>query len=169
MNTPLLLIGFMGSGKTQVGRLLARSLHVPFVDLDESIARDAGCGIPDLFAREGEDGFRRREHEALKRSLQPGGRIVSCGGGIIVRPENRDLLLAQPHVYCLRVSAESVLKRVGNDPNRPLLHGADPLTRIRELQQQRAPWYALFPHQIDTDGFRPSEVADRILSDLRNP
>jgi shikimate kinase len=167
VSAAVFLVGFMGSGKTATARRLAELLSWGWADLDTEIESSTGLGIPGIFAEEGEAGFRLREREALCRWLTAERVVVACGGGVVLDPRNLEDLLAQPCVYCLRVSPETVFQRVGADRNRPLLQGADPLSRIRELMEARRPLYDRFPCQVDTDGLRPSEVAARIFSDLR--
>lgn len=162
------LVGFMGTGKTEVGRRLATRLGADFIDLDAEIEREAGWTIPEIFAREDEAGFRRRERDALEKALRRRNAVVSCGGGVVVSPENLDALLAHPRVVCLTAEPETILQRIGEDPNRPLLRGGgEPLDRIRELLAARRELYARIPIQVPTDGFRPSEVVDRVVSELR--
>lgn len=167
MTDAVYLVGFMGSGKTEVGRILANRLNWTFVDLDERISDAADCSIPEIFEREGEAGFRLRERRCLLETLGDIQQVVSCGGGIVTVPENRVDLIAQPGSICLHVSPDEVCKRIGQDPNRPLLKGEDPRGQIEKLLQERSPWYREFPLQVETDGFRPSEVADQVLSELR--
>ncbi len=158
----------MGTGKSTVGQELAERLGCPFLDLDLEIEKSAGKAIPDIFADEGEDGFRIRETLALQTQVhRPGPKVVSCGGGVVLREENRELLHKQPHVFCLRAKPETLLARIGNDPDRPLLQTDDPAARLQTLLGDRAPLYAEFARQIDTDDFRSSEVVDHILSELR--
>ncbi|MEX2608117.1 MAG: shikimate kinase [Kiritimatiellia bacterium] len=153
----------MGSGKTRVGKLLAKKLNWKWVDLDREVVNAAGMSIPELFKQEGEQGFRDRERAALQAHLCAENEVISCGGGIILRPENLEDLLKEPQVYCLRITPESVFRRVGNDPRRPLLQGPDPYGKIKELMSGREALYARFPHQIDVDHLRTSEVVDSIL------
>lgn len=168
MNGPVILVGFMGTGKSDTGRRLARKLGWTFTDLDQAVVRAAGLSIPEIFEREGEEGFRRRERRALLESLKTPEQVVACGGGVVTVPENLELLRAQPWVFRLRARPETVFARVGGDPNRPLLRGeGNPVDRIRELLAAREPLYAPFARQIDTDGFRASEVAERMASEFR--
>lgn len=164
----IVLVGFMGTGKTEVGRRLAERLEAEFIDLDAEIEREAGMTIPEIFAREDEAGFRRREREALRGALRRKGAVVSCGGGVVVSPENLDALLQHPRVVCLTAGPETILRRIGDDPNRPLLRaGGEPIHHIRELLAARRELYDRIPVQVATDGFRPSEVVDRTVSELR--
>lgn len=167
MNTPpILLIGFMGTGKSAVGKLLAQKLKRTFIDLDEEIVRETGKSIPEIFKEEGEDGFRVRETLALHQVLRPGAKVISCGGGVVLRPENRELLHAQPHVFCLRAKPETLLQRMQGDTERPLLQTEDPATRLATLLTARDPLYAEFPNQIHTDPHTLEEVADLIRAQL---
>lgn len=166
MSGRIFLVGFMGSGKTRVGKLLAKKLKWNWVDLDHEVVKIAGMSIPDIFASEGEQGFRNRERAALQTHLRAQNEVVSCGGGVILRPENLEDLLKEPHVYCLRITPETVFRRVANDPRRPLLQGPHPYETIKELMAGRADLYARFPRQIDVDHLRTAEVVDRILPTL---
>jgi len=168
MKGPVFLIGFMGTGKSEVGRLLSKELEWVFRDVDEMVEAEAGRSIPEIFEEEGESGFRRRERAALLKSMASSNSVVSCGGGIVVTPENLEDLLRQPYVYRLRAEPKTIFERVGSDPHRPLLQGeGDPLGRIGNLLNAREPLYRKFEKQVVTDGFRPSEVVGHILSDLR--
>ncbi len=168
MNAQLILVGFMGSGKSAVGARLAAVLGWKLVDLDRFVERQAGRKIAAIFAVEGEEGFRRREREALREALTQEKVVVSCGGGAVLREENRALLLAHPAVYRLRVSEKMVMERVGRSRHRPLLRVADPAARVRQLMQEREPLYALFPRQVETDGRSVEEIADQILLEWRS-
>ncbi len=168
MSGRIFLVGFMGSGKTRVGKLLAKKLKWNWVDLDKEVVKAAGVTIPELFTREGEEGFRDRERVVLQEHLQAENEVISCGGGIVLRPENLEDLLKEPQVYCLRITPESVFRRVGNDPRRPLLQGPNPYEKIKELMASRADLYARFPNQIDVDHLRTSDVVDAILLSLGN-
>ncbi len=141
----LILVGFMGSGKSTVGRRLAKALQWRFVDLDRVIERDAGKPIPKIFEEEGEAGFREREQAALKKTLRRTFQVIACGGGIVTVPENIPLMKNGGHVFCLRASLKTIRERVGKDPNRPLA------VHLEALYAKRLPLYAQFEHQIDTD------------------
>ncbi len=141
----LILVGFMGSGKSTVGRRLAKALQWRFVDLDGVIERDAGKPIPKIFEVEGEAGFRAREQAALRKILRRTFQVIACGGGIVTVPENIPLMKNGGHVFCLRASLKTIRERVGKDPNRPLA------VHLEELYAKRLPLYAQFEHQIDTD------------------
>jgi len=163
MNPPIFLVGFMGSGKTRVGKLLARCLKWNWVDLDHKISSDAGLSIPEIFSQEGEEGFRKRERASFLTYAQIENTVVSCGGGIVTVPENLEDLVNQPRTICLRISPETVFRRVGNDPRRPLLQGPDPFVKIQELMQERKPYYSRFDKVIDVDKLKSGEIVNQIL------
>lgn len=163
----IILVGFMGSGKSSTGRYLAEKLGRTLVDMDTEIERRTGRSIPDIFAKEGEPYFRQLERALVQELAGHTGLIVAPGGGIVLNPDNIRDFAARGLVINLRVSPEWVLKRVGQDPHRPLLQGADPLQRIRDLMAKRKDLYAAVPHQVDTDGLSPEAVGDLVLDLFR--
>ena len=173
--THVILTGFMGTGKTEVGRRLARVLGRPFVDTDALVESSAGCSVAAIFASEGEAAFREREREAIARACTLAEAVVAIGGGALLDPENRRRLFAAGPVVCLRATPEEILRRVGEARDRPLLNGdgtasaAERLARIESLLEARAAAYALSTHTVDTDGLTPDEVARRILRSLEAP
>jgi shikimate kinase len=134
----LVLVGLPGSGKTTVGRQLARRLHLPFVDSDHAIENRLGCSVREYFEREGEDRFRDLESEVLADLCHNHQGVLSTGGGSVLRPINRERLREHGQVFYLRSSPEEVFRRLRNDQNRPLLQVADPQARLRELLEIRA-------------------------------
>lgn len=157
------LIGFMGAGKSTAGKLLADALDMAFVDLDEEIARDAGADIPAIFASEGEEGFRRREKAALQSALRGGGKVVSCGGGIVLRDDNVDLLRERSRVIYLRISAEEAVRRLTGEGGRPLLEGGALAERVEGLMEAREGIYLEAAHEVvEADGLAAEEVAEVI-------
>ena len=136
------LVGMPGSGKSALGRRLAQRLEWPFVDLDQVIEDRAGCSIRELFEREGEAYFRDMEQRVVAEFSQAATRsVIATGGGAVLRPENRDLLRAGPHVIYLCSSPEALYRRLRHDVKRPLLQVADPLARLRSLYDTRDPLY----------------------------
>jgi shikimate kinase len=135
------LVGLMGAGKTTVGRLLARRLKLRFYDSDHEIERRCGVKIPVIFEIEGEAGFRAREEQAIAELTALQGIVLATGGGAVVSEENRRRLAAGGTVVYLSARPEDLLERVRQDRNRPLLAGADPLGRLRELHTARDPLY----------------------------
>jgi shikimate kinase len=158
----VVLVGFMGSGKSVVGRELARRLRADFVDTDERIERAAGKTVPQIFSGEGEPAFREREKAALREALSVPGRVVATGGGAFLAGENRAALSAYGPVVYLEASAETLLARLGEGAGRPLLQGDDPGAIVRDLLARRAPGYRMADHRVVTDGLTVEEVADRI-------
>ncbi len=156
----------MGSGKSTVGPLLARRIGVPFVDLDQYIVRQTGRPIPEIFAAEGESGFRTRESDALREILTQPPLVLAAGGGVIERVENRQMLRDQALCVWLRVPIEVVLERVGNDPNRPLLQNDPGFVRTRRLYAAREPLYAEADIHIDATR-SPEETVETIVAALR--
>lgn len=144
------LYGPPGSGKSTIGRKLADALALPFVDLDEEIEAQAGVAIPEVFAGEGESGFRARERAALEEVLAPGRRVVALGGGALLDPESRSRVAAAGAILCLRAPEATLLARLQRaQAARPLLAG-DPAARLEALLGQRAEHYDSFPVQLYT-------------------
>jgi shikimate kinase len=149
------LIGLPGSGKSTVGRHLARRLGLPFSDSDQVIEARLGCSISAYFEREGEAAFRDVEQAVIDELTQAGPGVLSTGGGAVLRPANRQHLRQRSKVVYLRSSPEEVFRRLRRDTSRPLLQVADPMARLRELYQTRDPLYRETAHfSIDTG--RPS-------------
>lgn len=142
------LIGLPGSGKSTVGRQLARRLQLPFVDADHWVEQQLGCSIREYFEREGETAFRDLEEGALAELMQGGPQVVATGGGAVLRAANRDRLRAGARVFYLFTTPEEVFRRLRHDKVRPLLQVADPLARLRELFAQRDPLYRETAHEI---------------------
>lgn len=158
----VVLVGFMGSGKSSVGRELAQRFGAPFVDVDERIESAAGCPIRDLFSREGEQAFREREKAALRDALSVKGCVIATGGGAIEDEGNRVLLRAYGPVVYLEAAVETLLERLAGDLRRPLLRGGDRAEVVRELLARRAPWYRTADLTVETDGRTVKEVAGRV-------
>lgn len=135
------LIGLPGSGKSTVGRQLARRLQVDFLDSDTIIEARLGCSIRHYFEREGEDAFRDVESQVIAELTQAASAVLSTGGGAVLRPQNRQCLRERTQVVYLKSSPEELYRRVRHDRNRPLLQGADPLKRLRDLHAVRDPLY----------------------------
>ena len=165
----IILVGFMASGKSHVGRILAVRTGMPLVDADTEIVARAGKSIEQIFADEGEAGFRNLEREVIAELCGESGQIISAGGGAFVEPENRRVMLAGGTVFCLQASPETIYRRLKTDNDsgqavRPLLAGPDPLGRIRELLVERAEAYGQAHHRIGTDDLTPEEVAGMVWS-----
>ena len=157
----LALTGFMGAGKTTVGRRLARMIGMDFADSDAEIARVHGP-ISDIFASEGEARFRAYEREALERLCAADGSVIAVGGGAVVDSNNRALLRARCLVVHLAVSPAGAHARVAHRTHRPLLGEAPDLTRITTLLEERAGAYADNDLSINADGASPGKIAGAI-------
>jgi shikimate kinase len=155
----IVLVGFMGAGKTTVGRLLAAKLGLPFTDSDHVIEDRAGKPIRQIFTDDGEPGFRELEHEVIADLLKGEDLVLALGGGAAGHVATRDLLAAVPVVY-LRVSYAEAMNRVAGDHGRPMLARPD----VAQLYQVRDPLYAeAATLTIDTDARSPEEIAADIL------
>ncbi len=159
----IILTGFMGTGKTSVGRLVAERLDRPFLDLDDVIAARAGKPIPRIFAEDGERAFRALEAAVCAELAAPAGLVVAAGGGAVVNPANRAALAAGGLVICLDAAPEAILARVGDDANRPMLAGGNRQARIENLLAQRAGAYAAIPLHLDTTDLTLAAAAERVL------
>jgi len=164
----IILIGPMGSGKTAVGRSLARSLRMSFYDSDTEIVRRTGVDIPYIFEKEGESGFREREREAIEALVALKGIVLATGGGAVLLPENRRLLAERGCVVYLETSVEQQAQRVQHGRNRPLLTNVDPASRLQELMAVRDPLYrSIADITVGTDRRRVKSVAEDIVRMIR--
>ncbi|MBI5708903.1 MAG: AAA family ATPase [Candidatus Eisenbacteria bacterium] len=165
---PIALVGLMGSGKSVVARVLGERLGVAVADLDSMIETAAGCTIAELFEREGESAFRRREGELLEQALAAGATVIACGGGIVLDPVRRARLRAACRTVWLEVSPKTAAARVAATlAKRPLLRGAPPEERLAALLAERAPLYAETAEaRVATDGRDPETVAAAVLAAL---
>ena len=162
----LYLIGMMGSGKSAVGRPLAEALGYRFLDADTSVEQVAGKSIPELFASEGEAGFRALEAAVLNQIAAWHSLVVATGGGVVTRPENWGQL-HQGIVIWLDAPGALLLERLTADPTpRPLLACPDPAARLAELLEERRPLYAQADLHIVQDGRQPAEVAEQVIRAL---
>ncbi|RMG38505.1 MAG: shikimate kinase AroK [Gammaproteobacteria bacterium] len=162
----IFLIGPMGAGKTTVGKTLASQLGLDFIDSDQEIQRRTGVDIPTIFEYEGEEGFRNREQQVIDELTQRDQCVLATGGGAVVRPANRDRLSARGIVVYLECSPEQQYDRTHRDRKRPLIQTEDPLARLRELMQERAPLYRqTADYTVSTEG-RSAGVVARDIIDL---
>lgn len=162
----LILTGFMGTGKTSVGRELARRLGRPFVDMDAEIEARAGKPIPHIFAQDGETSFRQMESALCKELSARQGLVIATGGGALVDPAIRAQMMSSGTVVCLTCDVEEILRRVTQTGNadRPLLNVADPRAEIERLLEVRRQAYAAIPWQVDTTELSMAEVAESVMA-----
>ena len=163
----IVLVGFMATGKSHVGRIISRRTGRLAADLDEEIVRRAGKPIHCIFTEDGEAVFRAMERHAAFSLCEGGGKIIAAGGGAFAQETTRQVLMDSGTVFCLTARPDTIYYRITRgSPNaavRPMLAGGDPLERIRELLEERADSYALAHHTIPTDDRTPEQVADHIL------
>lgn len=164
---PLILTGFMGSGKSSVGRVVAESLGWPLVDLDTVIVAEAGKSINEIFADEGEVAFRALESICLERVLSGGGCVIACGGGVVISEANRRLMRRQGVVVNLTASLPVILARLEGATDRPLYSGDDAANRVRTLLEAREQFYADADIRIDTDNKSVEDVSADIMRVLK--
>jgi len=162
---PIVLVGMMGSGKTRLGQMLAKALGVPFVDTDNMVVEAAGMGIPRIFAEQGEEAFRLQEEAAIRRVLKddPVRRVISTGGGAVMRPENAALIFGRTLSIWTRAEIDVLVERVARNNNRPLLQNANPEETLRQMAEIRYPVYRRADMVVDTDGGTLEEVLARTL------
>jgi shikimate kinase len=147
----LYLVGFMGTGKTTVGRAVGQKIGFHVLDSDHEIERLQGKSIPEIFAQDGEPAFRAMEREFIERGHPAERTLVACGGGLVVQPDMLELLKSKGVVVCLHASIETILARTARHRNRPLLAVEDPEERIRTLYAAREPIYKRSGTVILTD------------------
>ncbi len=161
------LVGPMGAGKSTIGKYLARHLGLAFADTDTEIEIRTGADIPWIFDVEGEAGFRDREQQVLEEMTHMDSIVLATGGGVIMRPANRQVLAARGFVIYLHATVEEQVRRTRNDRKRPLLQTGNPEQVLSDLMAVRDPLYReIADHIIDTDGCSPRTVAQRLLQAL---
>jgi shikimate kinase len=159
----LALVGFMGSGKSAVGRLAAQHLRFTFLDTDELIENEVGKSIPEIFAQQGEAACRKYERDVVNALSGRRDTVIAAGGGLVADPSNLASLKTHALVICLWASPETIWARVRSQSHRPLLQTPDPQAKIRELLEQRAPAYRQADVQILTEFRSPKEVVQHVL------
>ena len=164
----IFLVGLMGAGKSTIGRHLAKSLGLEFVDSDHEIERRTGANIPLIFDVEGEEGFRQREKKIIAELTQRDGIVLATGGGVVLDPENRACLRDRGKVIYLSATVEQLLARTAKDRNRPLLQTPDPRSRLQELLAARDALYREVADVVVDTGGRTARSAEReILAKIR--
>ena len=161
------LIGFMGAGKSSVGRLVADQLHFDHLDTDEIIQSRTGRTITEIFATNGEPAFRKLESELVEELASRTKTVIATGGGLPTNPKNLACLKTHALVVCLWASPEKIWERVKNQTQRPLLHDADPQKKIRELLAAREPFYRQADVLLNTELRSIREVAQQVVHQFR--
>ena len=164
----IFLVGPMGSGKTAVGRHLARLFRYTFYDSDADIEAKTGVDIQFIFEKEGENGFRAREKESIERLTKVESIVLATGGGAVIDADNRRFLAERGVVVYLKTSVDQQLERTRHGRNRPLLNDTDPEQKLIELMLRRASLYAeIADFTVSTDGRRVQLVAEEIHHEMR--
>ena len=164
----IVLTGFMGTGKTTVGRMLADRLNIPFLDMDAMIEAREGRSISDIFSVEGEPHFRAIERRLVTELSARRGLVIATGGGVVTDPDNVRAFEASGLLVCLDAAPETILARIAHETHRPLLAAPDRETRVRDLLAKRRAAYDAVAFHVDTDALTPAQVVDRILEETRS-
>lgn len=161
----IVLIGYRGTGKSQVGYLLAQKLDMRLVSMDEEIVKQSGMSIPQIVERHGWSEFRDRETAEARKLAGLDGLVIDCGGGVIERPENVEILRQNARVFWLKASVETIVKRIEGGTDRPaLVEGKTFTEEVAEVLQRRtAKYQSAAHHQVDTDAVTPQQVVDEIV------
>lgn len=163
-NKNIFLIGFMGSGKSTIARLLAKETGKELIEMDETIEKEAGCSINRIFEAHGEVYFRNLESELVARISNKGGAVVSCGGGAVLREENVVNMRKNGTIVYLSATPETIYKRVRNSTHRPLLNGNMNVEYITQLMEKRLPIYeAAADEVVVVDDREKSQIVEKIL------
>ena len=164
----LYLVGFMGVGKSALGRKAARALGYRFIDSDSTIEKKSGKPISKIFEEQGEAAFRQMEREFVESGHPDRGCVVSTGGGLVIQDGMSDLLRSKGVVICLFASAETIIERTGRNKKRPLLNVEDPEQRVRDLLAQREPIYMKAGACITTEHRTMTEVVNHMVRTYRD-
>ena len=169
INCNIFLIGFMGAGKSTIARTLQRELGFPLVEMDERIVKEQGMSINDIFAQYGEAHFREIESQLVVDLGKQEPSIVSCGGGVVVRPENTQNMKKSGRIVLLKASPETIFERVKNSTDRPILNGHMNVEYIAELMEKRRVLYEEAADiTIQTDGKTREQICEEIIGKLRD-
>ena len=164
----IVLVGFMGAGKSSVGRILERMTGLPRFDTDELVGTRFGLTIAEIFEKHGEEKFREAETETLRELTGKSAAVIVTGGGMVLRPENRQLLRDLGTVILLVADEETLFARISRRPTRPLLRTENPRATLNELLRTRLPLYREVAHaEVDTSSLSHEEVASRILESIQ--
>lgn len=161
----IVLIGYRGTGKSHVGRLLADKLSFPYVSIDKAIVLRAGMSIPDIVSQFGWPGFRDREAQEVREISVWDGIIIDTGGGVVERPENIQALRENGFLVWLKATVPTIVSRIEKGSDRPALTDGKSFTEeVAEVLERRVPLYrSAAMHEIDTDGLAPEEIAEQIV------
>ena len=164
----IVLVGFMGTGKTTIGALIAKELNMEYVNTDELIEKKESMPINDIFSKKGEPHFREVEREVVKEVSQKENSVIDAGGGVVINELNMKDLKKNGVIFCLNATPEEILKRAKKYTHRPLLNVADPLVEIKKLLGKRKEFYKRADCRIDTTGKSVTGVAKEIIGIYKN-
>ena len=164
----IILTGFMGTGKTAVGRKLSMFLKMELIDVDTEIEKSQQMTINEIFRQFGEPRFREIETEMIQKLSERKDVIISTGGGAVLKQKNMDALRKQGIIICLMASPQTILKRTSHNSNRPLLKVEDPFEKIKELLNFRKPFYEKADILIDTEDKTPLQIAEEIIDKIKD-
>ena len=168
MKSNLILIGFMGTGKTSLGKLLAEKLGRGFIDIDQKIEQDAGISIPQIFERYGEKYFRELEKKTVEEITKRHGLIIATGGGTVKDEDNMRMLKSSGLIVCLTTEPEEIFRRTERRGERPILDGGeDRLQTIKKLLSERQKFYAQADYTIDTTDWSPLQIMNDICKHFK--
>jgi shikimate kinase len=166
VDRPIVLVGLMGAGKSCIGRRLAQRLRLPFIDADREIEQAAGCSIPEIFSRHGEQAFRDGERRVILRLLESPPFVLATGGGAFMDPRTRAAIREKAISIWLRADLDLLVRRTGRRSDRPLLQVDDPRARLAELMDTRYPVYAEADLTVDSQDGPPDATLERVLAAL---
>lgn len=165
MKKHLIIVGFMGTGKSTIGQLIANFTEMEHIDTDEMIQKDRGCTIPEIFSNYGEMTFRNIETGVIEKSVQNTySSIITTGGGMVLRSENRITMNKYGWVFALDAKPEEIIRRLQKDTTRPLLQGGSLSERVNHLYEARKPLYQFADFQIDTNYKSTEQAAEEIMN-----
>ena len=162
----IILIGFMGTGKSVIGKKLAQRLKMSFIDTDNLIEEKIELTIPQIFSKFGESYFSKLEKSVIQEVVKRENTVISAGGGAVLDVENRENFKSNGYVICLSASPEMIIKRMNKANYRPLLKGDDLKQKVEDLLFSRSSFYAQADYTIDTSNLNPKEVVKKICSIL---
>jgi shikimate kinase len=159
----IILVGFMGSGKTTIAIELSHRLNMDYVSIDDMIEKNEKATINEIFTKKGEDHFRDVETDCLKRACAADNAVIDAGGGVVLKDENWAIMKESGITICLTADEETIMARTKKYKHRPLLNVEDPKQKIRSLMAKRAPFYAKAGHCIDTGKITVKQAVEKIV------
>lgn len=163
----IILVGFMGTGKSTIAQVLAEQLNWSMVDTDQRIEALANATIPDIFSSKGEVFFRQLESDVIREVMSQSKQVIATGGGAVLKQENREYMMKNGLVIALKADEETIIERVSSDSNRPLVQG-DVKEKVHQLMQQRKAAYDFAPLQVDTSNKSIDEIIQFILLHIKS-